>query len=64
MKQTRRQFLVASSLVMAGAVVTKSYPKIKDKGTLKGPVCISTWSHGYVANKSIDEGNAKRENIA
>lgn len=51
MKQTRRQFLVTSSLVMAGAVVTKSYPKIKDKGTLKGPVCISTWSHGYVANK-------------
>ena len=51
MKQTRRQFLVTSSLALAGTAITKSYPRIKNIGTVKGPLCISTWSHGYVANK-------------
>ncbi len=51
MKQTRRKFIVTNSLALAGAVVTKSYPKIKNKGSKNGPMCISTWSHGYEANK-------------
>ncbi|HED06570.1 MAG TPA: glycosylasparaginase [Ignavibacteria bacterium] len=51
MKQTRRQFLITGSLALTGAAITKTYPKIKNKVTVKGPVSISTWSHGYEANK-------------
>ncbi len=51
MKQTRRQFLVTGSLALTGAAITKSYPKIKNVAAVKGPISISTWSHGYEANK-------------
>jgi len=66
-KQTRRQLLNTGSIIGTDAIVVKSYQKIRGTKNANGPLCISTWSHGYkaseVAIKTMNNGKSSLDAV-